>query len=140
MRAQSPLIKTLEWDFINAKGDVIYTTQDKQPTYTFPDSGLYQIKLSINKGDLCSDTSTTTAKSLPWFFSPILILMAYASANKHSFWSVYFTNMAKWIHGIGTLVTQEPWMIFSQQNPNYTYKIAGNKKCEVCCDRHKKAV
>ena len=61
------MIKTLEWDFINAKGDVIYTTQDKQPTYTFPDSGLYQIKLSINKGDLCSDTSTTTARVYPGF-------------------------------------------------------------------------
>lgn len=123
----SPLIKTLEWDFINAKGDVIYTTQDKQPTYTFPDSGLYQIKLSINKGDLCSDTSTTTARVYPGFL-PDFNFDGVCLGKQTQFFDQSTSQYGKvnsWNWDFGDAGTLDDFSL--EQNPNYTYKIAGNK-------------
>ncbi|MEO5682356.1 MAG: T9SS type B sorting domain-containing protein [Chitinophagaceae bacterium] len=63
----SPLIKTYEWQFLNSSGSIIFNSTLPTPTYNFPDTGLYSVKLIINKNDLCSDSSSAPVKVYPGF-------------------------------------------------------------------------
>ncbi len=66
-RSNSPLIKTFSWDFglKNATDD---TSNLAIPTFTFPDTGVYTVRLITNRGQDCSDTAYTLAKIFPGFF------------------------------------------------------------------------
>jgi len=66
-RSTSPLIKTYNWELFNASGISIYSTTDANLRYTFSDTGTYIVKLSINKGQDCSDTARSTIKVYPGF-------------------------------------------------------------------------
>ncbi|HUH74553.1 MAG TPA: PKD domain-containing protein [Chitinophagales bacterium] len=52
------------WDF-GIDGIDSDTSTLKEPTYTFPDSGSYNITLIINKGQTCVDTSIITLRVYP---------------------------------------------------------------------------
>jgi gliding motility-associated-like protein len=62
--SNSPLIKTYDWDF----GLPGATSTDERPTYTFPDTGVYRVRLITNKGQDCSDTAYSNARVFPGFF------------------------------------------------------------------------
>lgn len=63
----SPEIKTYYWDLGVAGTDNDISTQAIN-TYTFPDTGTYTVKLVVNRGLACTDSTTTTAKVYPGFF------------------------------------------------------------------------
>lgn len=61
------------WDFgvRNAGTD---TTSQPTPTFTYPDTGVYKLKLIINRGEQCSDSATAIINVFPYFkagFDPI---------------------------------------------------------------------
>ena len=123
----SPLIKTYNWEFINAFGAPVYKTTQQQPSYTFPDTGIYKIKLFINNSDKCSDSASTTVRVYPGFvpgfdFSGVCItkptqftdtsVSFYGTVNS---WSWDFGDNA----GAGD--------ISNLQNPSYSYTSNGIK-------------
>ncbi|MEO6252182.1 MAG: PKD domain-containing protein [Ferruginibacter sp.] len=55
-------IQTFEWDF----GDGNISTQPS-PTHTYADTGVYTLKLTVNRGLLCSDSTTALVKVFPGF-------------------------------------------------------------------------
>lgn len=63
----SPLIKTYHWDF-----GVTSLTNDTSnlpsPSYRYSDTGVYKIKLVINAGDPCADSSESEVRLYPGFF------------------------------------------------------------------------
>ncbi|RYF81256.1 MAG: hypothetical protein EON98_12605 [Chitinophagaceae bacterium] len=59
----NPLIHTYYWELSDG---ATYTTAN--PTHTFNDTGLYTIKLVINRGEDCRDSLTTTLRIYPGFF------------------------------------------------------------------------
>jgi gliding motility-associated-like protein len=61
----SPLIKTYNWELANSEGTVLYSQTTPSISYTFPDTGLYQIKLVINKDLECSDSMGSVARVYP---------------------------------------------------------------------------
>lgn len=63
----SPLINTQAWEFINARGVTLFTSTSSTVTYTFPDTGVYRIRLLINKGQECSDSSSSLVRVYPGF-------------------------------------------------------------------------
>ncbi|MDP4130771.1 MAG: PKD domain-containing protein [Bacteroidota bacterium] len=63
----SPLVHSYYWDF-GVNGTNSDTTSQQQPTFTFPDTGLYNVTLFVNKGELCSDSTSTIMKVYPGFF------------------------------------------------------------------------
>ncbi len=65
--SNSPLIKTFDWQFINTQGTTIFNTTTQQATYTFADTGLYQVRLLTNKSDACADSTASTIKVYPGF-------------------------------------------------------------------------
>lgn len=63
----SPLIKTYTWDLLNNKNEIIYTTGSQNLTYTFQDTGMYKMKLVVNRHEQCSDSSLSDVHVYPGF-------------------------------------------------------------------------
>lgn len=66
----SSAIKSYYWDFGNA-GD---TSTSPTPRYVYPDTGVYVVKLIVNKGQQCSDSATTLAEVYPGFVANFGVL------------------------------------------------------------------
>ncbi len=58
----SNIIQTYDWDF----GDGNTSTQ-QSPTHTYNDTGVYILKLVVNRGLPCSDSTTSIVKVFPGF-------------------------------------------------------------------------
>src|SRR5690606_10707843 len=55
--------ETYFWEFgVNGA-----TSTEFQPTFTYPDTGTYEVKLTVNPGTLCSDSVTKLVKVYPFF-------------------------------------------------------------------------
>jgi len=66
-RSSSSLINSYFWDF-GIPGTNADTSNLDRPTFTFPDTGRYQIMLITNRNQECSDTAFAIAKVYPGFF------------------------------------------------------------------------
>lgn len=68
----STLIHTYNWDFgvNNLLND---TSSNATPTFTYPDTGVYRIKLIINRGEQCSDSTESDVRVFPGFFTGFTI-------------------------------------------------------------------
>lgn len=62
----SPSIFSYYWEYNSGNG--IVTSEDPTPTFTFPQAGDYSVKLVVNRGKQCSDSTVTIAKVYPGFF------------------------------------------------------------------------
>jgi gliding motility-associated-like protein len=128
----SPEIKTYDWDF----GDGSSSTEER-PTHTYADTGTYQVKVTINKGLICTDFAVTTAKVYPGFF-PDFTFNGICVNKPTQFTDLTTTrygavNSWRWDFG-DAAVTGDTSQL---QNPSYTYPsngirnvrfIAGNSK------------
>jgi gliding motility-associated-like protein len=63
----SPLITSTNWELFNADGVSIFNSASTTTSYTFPDTGLYKIKLVINRNKQCSDSAWSLARVYPGF-------------------------------------------------------------------------
>jgi PKD repeat protein len=64
----TPLIHTYHWDF-GIPGRTDDTSNQSQPTFKFPDTGTYTVKLTINRNEDCSDSAITQMKFYPGFYA-----------------------------------------------------------------------
>jgi len=62
----SSAIKSYFWDF-GDPNSATNTSTDPTPTHVYSDTGIYPVKLYINKGQQCSDSGTTLAEVYPGF-------------------------------------------------------------------------
>jgi gliding motility-associated-like protein len=116
----NPLIQTYYWDF--GVPIAIDDTSDKAvPTYTYNDTGTYTIKLIINRGLGCSDSTTAIAKVYPGFFPGFLVngicigkptLFTDTTKTKYG-----VVDSWRWDFGVTTLTNDTSRL----QNPSYTY-------------------
>jgi gliding motility-associated-like protein len=61
----NPLIKSFLWELYSPDGSSITTSSKENFTYKFPDTGIYSIKLTVNKGETCSDSGRTLVRVYP---------------------------------------------------------------------------
>ena len=45
------------WQFLDSKSSVLGTSNERTPSYTFPDTGNYSVRLIINPNSVCSDST-----------------------------------------------------------------------------------
>lgn len=119
----SPLIKTFEWSF----GDGSAQSTLQRPTHTYADTGVYQVKLVVNRGDLCSDSATTLAKVYPGFF-PDFTVNGICVNKPTQFFDNSRTDYGvidswRWDFGDASTATD----VSQLQNPTYTYPQLGTK-------------
>jgi gliding motility-associated-like protein len=125
--SNSPLINTYNWQFINSAGAIIYNSTDPVVTYTFPDTGSFIIKLFINEGEPCSDSTSTIARVYPGFFPDF----NYSGIcfNKPTvfidFSSSVYGKPISWIWDFGDNGSNNNGSF--DQNPTYNYLSKGVK-------------
>ena len=129
--SMSPLIVTQHWEFIDNKGVRLYTSELERVTYSFPDTGVYTIKLVVNKGIECTDSTTTVARVYPgfildfnWKGACYKKPTAFMDATTSAYGQITFRN---WEFGEDDIA-----LSFSdKQNPEYTYAATGTKRVRL---------
>jgi len=128
----SPLINTYEWSF----GDGNQSTQ-ATPTHTYADTGIYKIKLVVNRGEPCSDSATALAKVYPGFFPDFTFggicvnkPTQFSDASSTAYGVI---DSWKWDFGDPSSVTD----VSSSQNPSYTYPQTGLIKVQFTVTSNK---
>lgn len=128
----SPLIHTYEWSF----GDGTQSAQ-MTPTHIFGDTGVYKIKLVVNRGEPCSDSATTLAKVYPGFF-PDFTSSGICLNKPTQFFDASQTAYGvidswRWNFGDQSTTTD----VSTLQNPSYTYSQLGTKKVQFTVTSNK---
>jgi gliding motility-associated-like protein len=127
----SPLIKSYEWQLLNAGGNIIFNSTDPTPSYSFPDTGQYIVKLTVNKNDLCTDSSNAPVKVYPGFiprFGYTGICINKPTIFKDATTSVYGT-VNSWSWDFGELSSFDD--LSTDPNTSYTYPAQGTKNVRL---------
>lgn len=126
----SPLIHSYYWDFgvASMNND---TSTSATPTFNFPDTGTYTVKLYVNKGEECSDSATTLMKVYPGFFpgfvtkgTCLFVPIQFADTTKTK-----YGNIASWKWNFGD--NQNTSDTSTSQNPSWLYGDTGTKKVSL---------
>jgi len=123
----SALIKTFNWQLLNTKGETIFTSAAQNPSYTFPDTGVYSIRLYINKNDICSDSAQAIVRVYPGLvpqfnYSGVCINRPVQFVNSST--SVYGTvSSLAW--DFGDNINSSNTSVLSSDT--HTYLLAGTK-------------
>ena len=122
----STLIHTYHWDFgvVNSNTD---TSNLAFPTYTFADTGIYRIRLFINRGEQCSDSAESLLRIFPGFFTGftvngacVQIPYTFTDTSKARYGTV---NSWKWDFGDETSSRDTS----SQRTSTWQYNSSGIK-------------
>jgi gliding motility-associated-like protein len=122
----SPLINSYFWDF-GVTGLTTDTSNIDIPTFTYPDTGSYTIKLVTNRNQQCSDSTTAIVKVYPGFF-PGFTVSGACFTNPFHFTDTTNTRYGvvdSWYWNFGDPSTSADTS--QLQNPSWTYPIGGPK-------------
>lgn len=123
----SPLIQTYFWQLTDKSGTPVYTSSNPAVNYTFADTGTYNIKLVINRGAACTDSTTSLARVYPGFvpdFNYTGVCFNKPTAFTDATTTVYGSvNSWNWAFGTGD--------ISDKQNPSYTYVSMGSRNVQL---------
>lgn len=118
----SPLIHTYYWDFGDGKNSV-----QEKPTHTYADTGVYKIKLVVNRGEACADSATSVIKVFPGFFPNFTffgVCVNKPTQFKDSTKTAYgVVNSWSWNFGDATSAADTS----RAQNPVWTFTQLGSK-------------
>jgi gliding motility-associated-like protein len=124
-KATSSEIQNYFWDFGVTSLDAD-TTNTPIATYTYADTGVYTVKLVVNRGLACTDSTTALAKVFPGFFPDFTV--AGSCFNK----PIQFTDNTNTQYGV---VDSWSWDFGKSntladtshnQNPTYVFNEIGN--------------
>jgi len=139
-------IHTYFWDF-GVPNQTNDTSNLPTPTFTYPDTGTYTIKLVVNRNISCTDSIESIVKIYPVFTPQFDISSACISAP------IQFTDRTTTTYGV---VDKWSWNFgegstladtSNVQNPSYVYPAVGNKQIRLivgnskgCVDSLKKSI
>lgn len=115
-------IKTYSWDF-GVAGTSDDTANIENPSFTYPDTGTYVLKLVVNKNLPCSDSAFSIVKVYP-VFSPGFSALGQCKNTPIRFFDNTTSTYGKvdswsWDFGDGAVSNDT----FTLQNPNHYYAI-----------------
>ena len=125
----SSLINSYFWDF----GDLTTladTSRISAPSYTYPDTGIYTVRVIANRNQPCSDTTTAQVRVYPGFnpdFSTTGICLN-APVQFNDLTTAVYGVVNFWRYDFG--VTSISSDTSRQQNPQYTYTAIGSYTAE----------
>ncbi len=125
--SNSPLVQSWYWDFgVNATATDTSTLE--RPTFTYPDTGVFVMKLVVNRGLQCPDSTTARVNVYPGFFPDFSVNGAckdlpfqFTDNTTTRFGSV---TGWRWNFGDATTNTDTSRL----QNPNWKYSDTGTKQ------------
>ena len=116
----NPLIHSYYWEFSDGGR---YTVAN--PRHTFADTGVYTIKLVVNRGEQCGDSATSIVKVYPGF-SPGFRFSGFCAGKPTRFFDTTtaqygFVNSWKWNFGDNNATNDTSQL----RNPTYTFPQQG---------------
>lgn len=117
----SPLIHTYYWDFGDGG-----TSSSPTPSHTYSDTGAYIVKLVINRGEQCTDSSTTVIHIYPGFF-PGFTYSGFCSGHPTQFTDTSkttFGTINSWSWNFGDASSSNNTS--QLQNPSHTFPAINN--------------
>jgi gliding motility-associated-like protein len=140
------LIYSWHWDF-GINSTLNDTSNIEAPSFIYPDTGIYTIKLVVNRGDPCSDSATMQIALYPGFF-PDFVSSGICVTKPTSFTDVTTTAygiVSGWRWDFGELTVNNDTSRL--QNPVYSYPAVGVKDVHLivqsskgCIDTVTKAI
>ena len=130
-QSNSPLIKSYDWEVFSPAGAPIYTSQNAVLNYTFPANGTYTARLTVNKGQSCSDTASAKVFVYPGLVPDFSV--AGICINRPTFFTDKTTtqsgtvNSWKWDFGVPGNVSDVSLL----QNDSYNYTVKGIKTASL---------
>ena len=104
--ASSQNIQTYDWDFGDGN-----TSTLPAPTHTYADTGVYVLKLAVNRGLPCSDSATALVRVYPGFFPD------FTMSGQCTTIPVQFNDITTVAYGV---VNQWSWNFGDPTSPNNT--------------------
>ncbi|MBE7171266.1 MAG: gliding motility-associated C-terminal domain-containing protein [Williamsia sp.] len=132
----SSLIHTYYWDFGLANRTDDTSTQAK-PTFVYPDTGVYTVRLIINKGEECSDSAVTQLKVYPGF-NPAIAFSGSCRFNPFQFTdasTLRYGQVVKWSWNFGDETTAADSS--NDRNPQWKYSTTGYKNIRLTVESSK---
>lgn len=124
------VIKSYQWDFGVPSATTDTSTQQK-PVYTFPDTGLYKVRLVINEGDICDDTAFSNVYVYPFLTPDFRIesdcVFPDSMARFRDLSTTTVNNVVKWRWDLGRKTDRDQIQndTSALQNPVYNYPRSG---------------
>lgn len=121
----SPLNQTFFWDFGNPASPNNTSTLPT-PTHTYTDTGVFILKLVVNRGQSCSDSTTAIVRVYPGFIPRFIAptpncVGSVIQFRDQTFARYGFVNSWKWDFGVNGSLADTSIV----QNPIFTYPAAG---------------
>ncbi|HEX4957628.1 MAG TPA: T9SS type B sorting domain-containing protein [Lacibacter sp.] len=132
----SNLVRTWSWDF-GIPGIDSDTSNLQTPVFTFSDTGVYRIRLIVNRGDICTDTSFSTIYVFPGFTPDFQYYDGCRNVPiqfRDATYSVYGSpNYWHWDFGVPNVINdtsrlRNPQFSFPQNGSYFVKLIAGSSK------------
>lgn len=124
-QSTSPLINSYYWSFGVPEGT---TSVKPQPVFTFPDTGLFTVRLIINRNQQCTDTASALVKIYPGF-QPAIGIKGSCVLNPYEFSDqslIAFGEAVKWTWYLGDETTLADSSLLPTNT--YTYSTPGAKE------------
>ena len=126
----SPLIKTYNWELIDNNGAVVFSETTPTLSYTFADTGVFKIKLVINRGLECSDSMNSLARVYPGLksdfdFAGVCFTKPTVFTNKTS---TVYGQVDSWRWDFGEFNVED---VAKEYSPTYQYKGMGQKGVQL---------
>ncbi|MBA2744995.1 MAG: gliding motility-associated C-terminal domain-containing protein [Flavisolibacter sp.] len=114
------------WDF-GLPGISSDTSNLPNPTFLYPDTGTYNVKLIVNRGQACSDSATATIKLYPGFFAGFTYegICLNNPTNFTDTTKTAYGTVNAWRWDFGDINTSADTSVL--KNPSYTFTQAGIK-------------
>ena len=123
--SNSSLIQSWFWDF-GVPGILSDTSVAPSPTFIFPDTGTYKVKLIVNKESFCADSAISTYYIYPGFFPDMKfaigckdIPVQFEDATRSNYGSPNY-----WFWNFGNNNTTADTSLL--KNPQYSYPSTGD--------------
>jgi gliding motility-associated-like protein len=133
------LIFAWHWDF-GVTSITNDTSNIELPSFTYPDTGIYFVKLVVNPGDPCSDSATMRLGLYPGFFpdftSSGICINKPTSFNDATTTAYGVVNGWRWNFGEIPVSNDTSRL----QNPSYTYPSIGVKNVQLIVQSSKGCV
>ncbi len=130
----SAAIHSYYWDF--GAETTPDTSNNPTPTWTYADTGTYTVKLVVNRGEQCSDSTTALAGVYPGFF-PAFNVAGNCLENPYQFVDATVTTygyVSNWLWNFGDNISTDT---SSSQNPYYQYSTPGTRNVTLIVSNSK---
>ncbi len=126
-QTDNPSITSWFWTFGDPASGSADTSVLQFPVHPFSAPGVYTVKLVVNKGLSCTDSTTQQVSVFPGFFPGFISNAPYCVGRPVQFNDTtltYFGIVSNWLWNFGDPVTLADTS--HVQNPQYTFNVAGS--------------